>query len=99
MVLLRKMPLPKLFVISKNNWERALLDYCSGEVDLVTEAKQLQTLGYTELGVAARYISKPHCRIEFEVNCCAADLIFGRNCNYSKLFCGIQGARLNMSTA
>jgi hypothetical protein len=54
-VLLRKVPLPKMWVITKYNWERALLDYCKGEADLKNEAQELENNSYLNLSLVARY--------------------------------------------
>jgi hypothetical protein len=58
-LLLRKIPLSsKTLVISRVTWEKALLKYCSGEGDLLTEAQDLQDRGYAGLGIAVRYNGK-----------------------------------------
>jgi hypothetical protein len=44
-----------MLVITRVSWERALVKYCSGEGDLVGEARELKTLGYPELSTATRY--------------------------------------------
>jgi hypothetical protein len=55
-LLLRKIPLSsKMLVISRVTWEKALLKYCSGEGDLLSEAQDLQDRGYAGLGIAVRY--------------------------------------------
>ena len=59
MLLLRKIPLSsKTLVISRVTWEKALLKYCSGEGDLLSEAQDLQDRGYAGLGIAVRYNSE-----------------------------------------
>jgi hypothetical protein len=44
-----------MWIVTKYNWERALLDYCKGEADLRSEAQELEKQGYRNLSLVARY--------------------------------------------